>query len=59
MEDQTSRYCVFVGGNLVAWRSIKQSVFSRSSVKQNLDLWHQEFINLCAKNVNEELGASQ
>ena len=29
----TSGYCVFVGGNLVSWRSKKQSVVSRSTAE--------------------------
>ena len=34
-EDRSSTlgYCVFVGGNLVAWKSKKQSFVSRSSAK--------------------------
>jgi len=29
----TSRYCVFVGGNLVSWKSKKQNVVSCSSAE--------------------------
>ena len=29
----TTGYCVFFGGNLVAWKSKKQSVVSRSNVE--------------------------
>ena len=29
----TSGYCVFVGGNLVSWKSKKQNVVSRLSVE--------------------------
>ena len=29
----TSRYCVFFGGNMISWKSKKQSIVSRSSME--------------------------
>jgi len=33
----TISYCMFLGGNLVTWRSKKQNAVARSSAKQNLE----------------------
>lgn len=33
----TLGYCMFLGGNLVTWRSNKQNVLARSSVKKNFE----------------------
>ena len=32
----TSRYCMFMGGNLLIWRSKKQSVVARSSAEAKI-----------------------
>ncbi|KAI3472876.1 hypothetical protein Pfo_031027, partial [Paulownia fortunei] len=40
----TSGYCTFVGENLVTWRSKKQSVVARNSVKAELP---KEFVKHC------------
>lgn len=47
-DDPTSRrlttgYCVFIGGNLVSWKSKKQNVVSHPSI----DLWHRQLANSC------------
>lgn len=41
----TSGYCSFVGGNLVTWRSKKQSVVARSSAEQSLGLWLMGYVS--------------
>ncbi|RDX97989.1 hypothetical protein CR513_19160, partial [Mucuna pruriens] len=39
----TSRYCMFMGGNLVTWRSKKQNVVARSSAEAEFRTMAQEF----------------
>uniref|UniRef100_A0A3Q7GRX8 Reverse transcriptase Ty1/copia-type domain-containing protein n=1 Tax=Solanum lycopersicum TaxID=4081 RepID=A0A3Q7GRX8_SOLLC len=34
-----SRFCTFIYGNLVTWRSKKQNVVARAVLKLNIDLW--------------------
>jgi len=34
----TSRYCTFVGGNIVTWRSMKQALVTRFSAKADFIL---------------------
>lgn len=41
----TTGYCVFLGENLVSWRSKKQSIVARSSADQNLGLWPLGYVN--------------
>lgn len=41
----TTRYCAFLGGNLVTWRSKKQSVVARSSTQESLELWIKAFLS--------------
>lgn len=50
-----SGYCTFVGGNLLTWRSKEQTVVVRSTMRQNINLWHLAFVNLCGKSLDEKL----
>ncbi|XP_043699975.1 uncharacterized mitochondrial protein AtMg00810-like [Telopea speciosissima] len=50
----TSGYCTIVGGNLVAWRSKKQNVVARSSVK-SVVLWPKESVSYCGFKVYSKI----
>lgn len=50
-------YCVFVGGNLVSWKSKKQSVVARSSVEFEFKaLAHTTCEITWIHNIQEEIG---
>ncbi|KAJ9539489.1 LOW QUALITY PROTEIN: hypothetical protein OSB04_032222 [Centaurea solstitialis] len=56
----TTGYCVFVGGNLVSWRSKKQNVVSRSSAESEYRAMAQTTCELIwLRNVLGEIGFSQ
>ncbi|KAJ9539533.1 hypothetical protein OSB04_032266 [Centaurea solstitialis] len=56
----TTGYCVFVGGNLVSWRSKKQNLVSRSSAESEYRAMAQTTCELIwLHNVLGEIGLSQ
>ncbi|KAJ9538575.1 hypothetical protein OSB04_031308 [Centaurea solstitialis] len=56
----TTGYCVFVGGNLVSWKSKKQNVVSRSSVESEYRAMAQTTCELIwLRNLLGELGFAQ
>jgi hypothetical protein len=56
----TTGYCVFVGGNLVSWRSKKQNVVSRSSAESEYRAMAQTTCELIwLRNLLGEIGFSQ
>ncbi|KAJ9546398.1 hypothetical protein OSB04_018941 [Centaurea solstitialis] len=56
----TTGYCVFVGGNLVSWRSKKQNVVSRSSAESECRAMEQTTCELIwLRNLLGEIGFSQ
>ncbi|KAA0065705.1 putative mitochondrial protein [Cucumis melo var. makuwa] len=54
----TSSYCVFVGGNLVSWKSKKQNVVSRSSVESEYRAMAQSVCTIVWVQLLSEIGFS-
>ena len=53
----TTGYCVFVGGNLISWKSKKQSVVSHSSVESEYRVMTQTTCELIwVRNLLGEIG---
>ncbi|XP_043697527.1 uncharacterized mitochondrial protein AtMg00810-like, partial [Telopea speciosissima] len=53
----TSGYCTFVGGNLVTWKSKKQTTFAQSSVEAEYRVMaHTTAELICVKSLLQELG---
>ncbi|RVW84276.1 Retrovirus-related Pol polyprotein from transposon RE1 [Vitis vinifera] len=41
----TSGYCVFIGGNLISWKSKKQDVVADLALKPSIELWLWQHVN--------------
>ncbi|RVW69324.1 Retrovirus-related Pol polyprotein from transposon RE1 [Vitis vinifera] len=39
------RYCVFIGGNLISWKSKKQDVVADLALKPSIELWLWQHVN--------------
>lgn len=43
----TLGYCIFLGDNLVTWRSEKQNAVAKSSAEAKLELWLLGYVSYC------------
>ena len=54
----TTGYCIFLGGNIVSWRSKKQPAVSRSSAEAELRaMTHGIYEELWLRNILNDLGS--